>query len=56
MENNFRNEAIRWQTSKSTKVVSCISKLALTISEILTFQIFYLENVGQYHGVGLQLL
>ena len=41
---NFRNGIIRWQISKSVKVVLCIIALALAVSEILTFQIFYLKK------------
>ena len=50
-ELNLRSEAIRWQISKSTKVVPCICTLALTISDMLTFQIFYLRKLGQGHVV-----
>ena len=40
-EYNFHDAIPRWQISKSTKVVRYIYALALTISEILTFQICY---------------
>ena len=53
MEYNFRNDAIRWQISKSIKVVRSIFALALTFSEMLTFQMFNLQKVGQGHGVQL---
>ena len=36
---------------KSTNVISCSFALALTVFEILTFQIFDLEKVRQGHGV-----
>ena len=36
---------------KSTNVISCIFALALTVFEILTFEIFDLEKVGQGHRV-----
>ena len=51
---HFRNEAIRWQISKFINLIFGIFALALIISEILTFQIFYLGKVG--HGLGVQLL
>ena len=47
----FYNENIRWIISKSTKVIPCIFMPAVTISEIVMFQIFYLQNVGQRHGI-----
>ena len=50
-EYNFCNDAIRLQIAKSIKVVQCIFLLALTISEILTFQMFDLLKLGQGHGV-----
>ena len=50
MEYNFRNDAIRLQISKSLKVVRCIFVLALTVSEILMFQIADLQRVGQGNG------
>ena len=36
---------------KSTKDILFIFALALTVSGILTFQIFYIQKVGQGHGV-----
>ena len=51
MKHNIHNDAIRWQKSKSIKVILCIFSLALTIFEVLTFGIFYLENLGQRQGV-----
>ena len=53
MDYAFITDAIRWQISKSIKVVSRIFALALTVNEILTFEIFGLEKVGQGHGVQL---
>ena len=47
MENNFRNGAIRWQISKRVKTVSRNFVLGPTANEILTFEIFDLENAGQ---------
>ena len=41
---------------KSLKVILFTFVLALTISEILIFEIFYLEKLGQGHGVDLLLL
>ena len=46
-----RNVIIRWQISKSVKVVMCIFAQDLTASGILTFQFVYLQKVGQGHGV-----
>ena len=51
MEYNFRNIGPGWQISKSTKVVPYMFALALTVSDILTFHIFYIQQVGQSHGV-----
>ena len=44
---------LQLQISKSVKTVWPIFKLALTISEILAFEIFDLANVGQGHRVQL---
>ena len=44
---NFRNGISRWQISKTIKVVLCIFAVAFTISDILTFNIFDLQKVGQ---------
>ena len=44
----MRNGVIQWQISYSK---SMHFSLALTVLEILTFQIFYLENLGQGHEV-----
>ena len=41
---NVRNDAIRWQISMSMKVTVRIFALALTVSEILTLEMFDLEN------------
>ena len=43
--------AIRWQISTCIKVTGCIFALDLTISEILTYKMFDLENLGQGHRV-----
>ena len=49
---NFCNGIICQQISKSIKAVLCICiALALTISKLLTFHIFYLQKVGQGHRV-----
>ena len=48
---NFGNGIIPVQIPKSVKVYMCIFVLALTVSEILTFQIVYLKKVGQIHDV-----
>ena len=47
----FRNVGLRWQISESTKVVIYVYAQALTDSEIVTFQVFELQKVGQGHGV-----
>ena len=41
---NFGNGDIRWQISKSMKVVCCMLAPALIVSEILTFEIFVLDK------------
>ena len=41
------NDAILWQISMSIKVVTCISALALSVSEILMLQMFDFECLGQ---------
>ena len=41
--------AIRWKISESIRVTHFAS--ALTVSEILSFQIFEIENSGEAHGV-----
>ena len=51
MEYNFRNDTIELQMSKSTKDFHKFITLALTVSEILTFLILYLQKVGQGHVV-----
>ena len=50
-EYNFRNDAIQWQISKSTNDVSCIYALVLTVSEMLTFQVFDHQKLSQSHRV-----
>ena len=42
-----RNGIIRWQISKSIKVVGCMFELALAVSEILPFKKNELEKVGK---------
>ena len=49
-EYNIRNGTILWQIANCIKVVPRIFAIALTISEILTLQIFTLK-VGQGHVV-----
>ena len=49
-EQIIRSGVIRWQISTSVKV-STLFTLSLTISEILRFEMFDLENVGQGHLV-----
>ena len=46
MEYNFHNGLIRWQISQSIKIIFNIFALALTVSEIVMFEIFDLEKVG----------
>ena len=46
-EYNVRNDTIRYQILKSTNIISCSFALALTVFEILTFEKFDLEKVGQ---------
>ena len=52
----MRNEAIRCQISTSTKVAVSIFALLLTVFEILTFQMFDLENLGQGHRVKVAVM
>ena len=47
---NFRNGVIPWWIRKSIKVVLNFFELAVTVSELLTFQIVDLHKVGQGHG------
>ena len=42
---------IRWRISTSVKVLWRISAIALTVSEMLMFQIYDFENLGQGHEV-----
>ena len=49
MRYNFRNNVIRWKIRKSIKVVMHIFA-PVTVSEILTFKLFYIEKVIQGHG------
>ena len=45
VEYNIRNDAMRWRISTSIKVIAHF--YALTMFEILTFQMFDLANLGQ---------
>ena len=47
VENNIRSDAITWRISTYLKVIDFIFMWFLTVFEILTFQIFDLENVSQ---------
>ena len=49
MEYNIRNTAIQWQISTSIKVLARIS--TFTVLDILRYEIFHFENLGQGHGV-----
>ena len=51
MENIFRNGATRWQISEHVKLVQRMFLLGLTDNEILTFEIYDLENAGQGYYV-----
>ena len=51
MENNFGNDAIRWQILKHLKAVCFIFVICLTVNEILTLEIFDLGKAGQGHYV-----
>ena len=46
-EHNRHDDSVRWQISNSLQDVLQIYVLAFTVSELLTFQIFYLENLGK---------
>ena len=47
MEYNIHSDAIGWRISTSTKVIAWNFTLALTVSEILKFEMSDLENLGQ---------
>ena len=51
IEYNTCNGPIRWQISTTLKVRPGHFSLALSIFEIITFQIRYLENIGQGHDI-----
>ena len=51
MEYKIRSSVIRWQISNIKSVVLRISALALTVSDISTFEMFDLDNLGQDHRV-----
>ena len=48
---DFRNGSIRRQITISTKIIFDLCTLALTVSKILTFDVFDLEKVGQDHEI-----
>ena len=50
-ENNIRNGQVRWQISTCINLIIEHFSLALAVIEILIFEIFDLEKVGQVHGV-----
>ena len=54
MEYKFCNGVLRWQMSNTTEVVPRIFVPALTVSDILTFQLFDPQKVGQGDGVHLR--
>ena len=49
---NTRSDAMRWQMPTCLRVIASIFTLALTVSEILRFEMFDLENLGHGHGHG----
>ena len=50
-EYNIRNGPVPWKISTCINFILEHILLALTVFEILTFEIFHLEQVGQGHGV-----
>ena len=48
---NMCNDAIQWQILTFVKAIMHICVQALTVSEILTLQMFSFENLGQCHEV-----
>ena len=48
-EYNIRNDAIRLQILKCINTIRCITALALTVVDILVFQMLDLQKVGQGH-------
>ena len=48
-EYNVRNGAIRWRISTSVRVIRRIFAIALTVSDILMFQMCDLGNLSQVH-------
>ena len=48
---NIQNDVIRWRISTSLNVIGLIFATALTVSEILTFQVCDIETIGQGHEV-----
>ena len=46
-EYNICSDAIRWRIPTSIKVAALVFILTVSVSEILRFNIFDLENVGQ---------
>ena len=51
LENVSHGEFIRGLMTASLKVISRISTLALTVSAMLRYEMFDLENLVQTHGV-----
>ena len=50
-EYNIQDSPVRWQISTCINFIFGHFSLALTVFEILIFEIFDLEKVGQGHGV-----
>ena len=53
MNHITRNDAIRWQTSKSIQDSADFCAIAYKIFKILTFHFFYIEHLGQGRGVSI---
>ena len=51
MDYNFLNGPLRWQMSTFIKVEIQDFSLALTVFEILVYQMFDIESLGQGHRV-----
>ena len=49
-EYNIRRYVIQWRIPTITKVIVYIFKLADTVAEILSFEMFDLKNLGQGRG------
>ena len=50
-EYNICSEAVQWSIPTSITVTACIFKLAFAVYEVLTFEVFVLENLGNGHKV-----